>query len=122
MADEQRKIFLKNLLNYVNASGKTQKEIAKAIGVSPQTFNTWCQGVAIPRIDKVQMLADYFRINKSDLLEDKSDIAPADPDAAFLQQNPEYRILFDAAKKVKREDLDLVKQMLDRFADEAKSK
>ena len=60
-----------SLNSYIAKSEKTQLEIAKSIGVSPQTFNTWCKGIAIPRMGKVQALADYFNINKSDLIEDK---------------------------------------------------
>ena len=69
--DLQKIIFMNNLNTYIETSGKTQAEIAKAIGVSPQTFNTWCKGIAIPRMGKVQALADYFLINKSDLIEEK---------------------------------------------------
>ena len=46
-ADKQKEIFSKNLNSYISNSGKTQAEIAKNIGVSPQTFNTWCKGIAI---------------------------------------------------------------------------
>lgn len=70
--DKQKAIFSKNLNSYVTKSGKNQSEIAKNIRVSPQTFNTWCKGIAIPRMGKVQTLADYFHINKSDLIEDKA--------------------------------------------------
>lgn len=69
---EQKKVFSKNLNRYLDLSNKTQKEVADAIGVIPSTFNTWCQGIAIPRMGKVQALADYFHISKSDLIEDKS--------------------------------------------------
>jgi repressor LexA len=69
--DKQKAIFSENLNSYIAKSEKTQLEIAKSIGVSPQTFNTWCKGIAIPRMEKVQALADYFNINKSDLIEDK---------------------------------------------------
>lgn len=69
--EEQKKIFSKNLNHYISLSNKTQKEIADSIDVSPQTFNTWCQGIAIPRMGKVQRLADYFNIGKSDLIDDK---------------------------------------------------
>lgn len=68
---EQKKIFSRNLLNCLNSNNKSQKEVADAIGVSPQTFNTWCQGIALPRMGKVQRLADYFEIEKSDLIEDR---------------------------------------------------
>lgn len=70
--DKQKNIFSKNLNYYISKCGKSQLEIAQKIGVSPQTFNTWCRGIAIPRMGKVQALADYFRINKSDLIEEKS--------------------------------------------------
>ena len=49
--------------------------MADAIDVSPQTFNTWCQGIALPRMGKVQRLADYFGIGKTDLIDEK----PPDP-------------------------------------------
>lgn len=69
--EEQKKIFSENLLKYLSETEKTQREVADAINVSPQTFNTWCQGIALPRMGKVQLLADYFHIKKSDLLDKK---------------------------------------------------
>ena len=76
MSDEkQKKIFSKNLTYYLEKYGKSQKEVADAIGVIPQTFNTWCNGQSIPRMGSVQALADYFGIGKSDLIEEKSNKA-----------------------------------------------
>ena len=125
MSDElQKKIFAKNLRHYLDRENKTQKEVADAIGVSPQTFNTWLQMVALPRMGKVQALADYFGVNKSDLLEDKGTQEEdnsyyIDEDAKelaqFLFKNPEYKILFDAAKDVSAEDLEMVKTIIDKF-------
>ncbi len=123
--DKQKKIFSENLNRYIEASGKTQLEIARAIGVSPQTFNTWCKGIAIPRMGKVQALADYFRINKSDLIELKSDDSDSyylNPEAQemaqFLFENPEYKVLFDASRKVKPEDLKKAVTALGLFSEE----
>lgn len=81
MSDEERKrIFSRNLLNVLNETKKSQIDVANAIGVSQQTFNTWCRGVALPRMGKIQLLADYFRINMSDLIEepaaDASSVVP----------------------------------------------
>lgn len=78
--DMQRFIFKNNLNNILAEKRKTQKEVAEAIGVSPQTFNTWCQGIAIPRMGKIQLLADYFGINKSDLID-----PPSSPAASGVQ-------------------------------------
>lgn len=69
---EQKQIFSKNLNSLLNQYEKTQKEVADAINVSPQTFNTWCQGIALPRMGKVQKLADYFHVGKSDLIEERT--------------------------------------------------
>lgn len=70
--EEQKRIFSKNINFYISQSGKQQKEIAKDLGYSPTTFNTWCVGKIIPGAGKVQKIADYFGIGKSDLLDDKS--------------------------------------------------
>lgn len=117
----QKKIFSRNILRYLSLNNKSQKEVADAIGVSPQTFNTWCQGIALPRMGKVQLLADYFHISKSDLLEEHTQESDtpyylnedAREMAQFLFDNPDYKVLFDASRKVKKEDILRVKQMID---------
>lgn len=68
--EEQKRIFGKNLSKYVYESGKEQKQIAKELGFAPTTFNTWCVGKIIPRAGKIQILADYFHIKKTDLLDE----------------------------------------------------
>ena len=110
---EQKQIFQNNLLKYISASGKTQREIAETIGVSPQTFNTWCQGIALPRMGKVQLLADYFHINKSDLIENPNESnfhIPSCTDDAFkiaqeISENPDLKLLFTISRKIPAEHL-----------------
>jgi transcriptional regulator with XRE-family HTH domain len=63
-------VFSKNLLRYIERSDKTQRELARAVGVSPSTICDWTRGRAYPRMDKLQKLADYFGISKSELVED----------------------------------------------------
>ena len=70
--DEQKRIFSKNLNFYISQSGKQQKEVARDLEISATTFNTWCVGKIMPRMGKVQKIADYFNIGKSDLLDDKT--------------------------------------------------
>ena len=109
--DIHKMIFTENLNSYIKASGKSQLEIAKKIGVSPQTFNTWCRGIAIPRMEKLQALADYFHINKSDLIELKSNdnkYYESDETREIAQkifEKPELRSLFDVAKDIPPERL-----------------
>lgn len=87
--NEQRRIFRNNLLQVIQWSGKTQKEIADAIGVSQQTFNAWCRGVSLPRIGKIELLAKYFNVPKSRLLDSEVDYEftiahPITPDMNML--------------------------------------
>ena len=65
-----KEIFAKNLTYYIEKHGKEQKEIAEYIGVASSTFNNWVKGYKYPRIDKIEKLANYFGIMKSDLIEE----------------------------------------------------
>lgn len=67
-----KEVMAKNLRYYMERSGKTQKVLAEIINVSTSTFNDWVNAKAYPRIDKIELLANYFGILKSDLIEDKS--------------------------------------------------
>lgn len=66
---EQKRTFSSNLARLLETRKLTQREVAESIGVSAQTFNTWYRGIAIPRMDKIQRLADYFHVEKSALID-----------------------------------------------------
>lgn len=68
---DNKNIFAKNLQHYMTINNKSRAEVALAIGVSYYTFTSWVTGKKYPRMDKVEMLADYFCIKKSDLIERK---------------------------------------------------
>jgi repressor LexA len=68
-----KEVFAKNLRYYMESRGKNQKELAEIIGVSAPTMNDWLKAKKYPRIDKIDMLADYFGILKSDLIEEKTE-------------------------------------------------
>ena len=73
MAEEEyKKIFSKNLKYYMDVNGKNQMDLMRDLHLSSSTVSNWCTGLKLPRMDKVQMLADYFGINKSDLIEEKT--------------------------------------------------
>ena len=107
----------------MSISGKTQSDIINDLGFNKSAVSTWCNGTRLPRMDKVDALAKYFGINRSDLIEDKKEPSEtsyylnddARDMAQFLYDNPEYKVLFDASRKVKKEDIEIVKIMLDKF-------
>lgn len=67
-----KEVFAKNLSYYMEKSNKNQKEMAAIIGVSAPTINEWLKAKKYPRIDKIEKLAQYFGILKSDLIEEKT--------------------------------------------------
>lgn len=71
MNNELKEVFAKNL-NYLLAKhGKTQIEVAEALGIKQTTFSSWCTANKMPRMDKVQLLANYFDVKKSHLIEER---------------------------------------------------
>ena len=69
--EEQKRIFSKNLNKYMALNQKQQIDVAKDLGINPTTLNMWCKGNSMPNVGKIQKLADYFKIGKSDLTDEK---------------------------------------------------
>lgn len=69
-----KKIFSNNLKFYMNKNNKERKEVCKDLDFSYSTFADWFNGNIYPRIDKIEKLANYFNIQKSDLIENKNQI------------------------------------------------
>lgn len=95
-SDQEKSIFAERLNYYIGMCGKTQLEVAKDLGYNASTVNTWCKGKAMPTAGKIQKLADYFLIGKTDLLEEHSDVPDFVPGTAELidlysKSTPEQR-------------------------------
>lgn len=70
---DNKNIFAENLNYYMKQNKKSRRDVAEAIGVSYYTFTDWVKGKKYPRMDKVELLANYFGILKSDLIEKKTE-------------------------------------------------
>jgi transcriptional regulator with XRE-family HTH domain len=104
-----KEIFAKNLAYYLEKSGKDQKEVAEVVGVAPSTFNEWMKAKKYPRIDKIEILANYFGILKSDLIEKVSEdgYSPSEP-----QLTEGEKMLLDLFNRVPEDQQQLVLQMI----------
>ncbi len=109
------------------SSGLTQVEMAEKLGISRSTIGMYETGAREPDFETLEAIADFFNVDTDYLLgrTEKTTILPetvghyylnddAREMAQFLYENPEYKVLFDASRKVKKEDIDFVKQMIDR--------
>ncbi len=104
-----KEIFAKNLAYYLERSGKDQKVVAEVVGVAPSTFNEWMKAKKYPRIDKIEMLANYFGILKSDLIEEVTEegYSPSEP-----QLTEGEKVLLDLFNRVPEDQQQLVLQMI----------
>lgn len=116
-----KEIMAKNIKRLMELRGKDRNDVCKDLGFKYTTFTDWINAKTYPRIDKIEMMANYFGVSKADLVEEPVEAEPyyinddARELAQFLFENPEYKVLFDASRKVKKEDIAFVKQMIDRM-------
>ena len=68
-----KKIMGENIKRQMARLGVSRKEIASALQVPYSTVCEWISGNAYPRIDKIELMANYFGISKADLVEDRND-------------------------------------------------
>lgn len=92
-----KEIFAKNLKYYLKYFQTDRNKICNDLDIPASTFSDWLNAKKYPRIDKIELLANYFNIKKSDLIESKCKInAPDELDALF---NKNKDILTDDDKE-----------------------
>lgn len=109
---EQRKIFSDNLTKLLQRCGKTQLQLANRLDVSKSTVSSWCSGSKMPRMGKIDEIADWLSVSRSELIEengvsenfsDSKDVADL---LEALRSRPEMRMLFSVSKDATKEDIE----------------
>lgn len=67
-----KEIMAKNIQYYMDKYGKSRQDMCDALGVKYTTFTDWVKGNSYPRIDKIELMANYFGISKADLVEERT--------------------------------------------------
>lgn len=80
-------------------------KMAEVLGVNP----LWLMGFEVPMYDVNQdqnsgQVEEYYLDTEARGL------------AEFLHKNPEYKVLFDASRKVRKEDIEFVRQFIERMS------
>lgn len=81
---KEREIFSKNLRHYLSINNKTQSDLSRDLKITTSTISDWVNAKKYPRMDKVQLLADYLGIKKSDLVENKPSNLSAPHPISFI--------------------------------------
>ena len=67
-----KQIMANNIRYYMNIHSVSQTEICNTLGFKMPTFSDWVNAKTYPRIDKIELMANYFGVTKADLVEDHS--------------------------------------------------
>lgn len=74
MSLENKDVLSKNLKKYISKTGKDRMTIAEELELSYSTLTDWVNGKKYPRINNIEKLAVYFKVSKSELIEDFEEI------------------------------------------------
>lgn len=66
---DNKMIFSSNLKRLMSEKGIDRREFCKRLGFKYTTVSEWLAGNKYPRIDKIEKMAQYFSVNKSELIE-----------------------------------------------------
>lgn len=69
---ENKQVMAANIRRYMDRKGVTNQQLCEDLGFKYTTFLDWIKGVTYPRIGKIEAMANYFGIQKSDLIEEKN--------------------------------------------------
>jgi len=99
-----KEYFGAQLRKFLDANGRTQQELADHLGVSKQIVSKWCHGLKVPRMGKIQSIAEFLHCGVGDLI----DYQAKTPDAVKDELFEKKKVLFSMSDKASAEDLDKI--------------
>lgn len=64
-----KKIMSENINFYMKKMGVDRNKLSSDLNISYTTISDWINAKTYPRIDKIELMANYFNVNKSQLVE-----------------------------------------------------
>ena len=105
----------------------TASEVSKATGIASSTLSEWKSGKHQPSADKLRRIADFLEVTVDYLMTGKDTEKESESGTKWyftdetaqkaqeLFENPDLRILFDAARDSRPEDLQMAADLLKRL-------
>ena len=65
------KTIAKNLKRIMFMNDCSQAELSRDLGINKATISSWMNGTRIPRMDKIDLLCNYFNCMRSDIMDEE---------------------------------------------------
>jgi transcriptional regulator with XRE-family HTH domain len=101
-------VFSTNLTYYIELNGVTQREVAKHIKVTESSITDWITKRHYPRLDKIQLLADFFGVEVTDLVEPRKEKSATSKKTVTDQE----QVILDLFHKVPDEKKEFLLKMI----------
>lgn len=94
-------VMAKNLRRYMAQSNVNAKDLSKSLNFPYTTVLSWLKAENYPRIDKIEAMAEYFGILKSDLIEEQIEKPTTENgsglhETGYDQLSPENKSVIDS--------------------------
>ena len=105
----------------IQSKGLKNADVSRGTGISNQVLSDWKQGKWNPKVDKLQKIADFLGVSLDYLMTGEQPKYEyfIDPEVAEIAQdlhdNEDLRIIFDATRKASKEDLQFIKDFVQRM-------
>lgn len=103
--EENRRIFANNLRKLIDERGLQAKDLIDVTGASQASISEWLNARKYPRIDKIERLANFFKVKKSDLIEDPTQ---TEAERKIKELTRKFNLLSDAEKQQALDYLDFL--------------
>lgn len=109
-----KEIFAENLKYYMSYYNKDRIKMSQDLKIPYTTLTDWYNGVTYPRINKIELIADYFNIKISNLIEKRNENKndTVDESAMFIEK----------FKKLNANDQELITKIIETLYKQNKNK
>ncbi len=110
-------MYYENFQKLCELNNVKPAEVSRRTGISTATLSSWKQGKYTPKPAKLQLIADLFGVTLEFLMKgEESEMYYINEETSQIAQtifdNPDLKVLFDAAKDVPPESIRLAAEML----------
>ena len=67
-----KEVMAKNISKYMKEKNVDRTKLSKDLKLKYTTVSDWINAKTYPRIDKIELLANYFGVTKADLVEEEN--------------------------------------------------